>query len=96
MPRCGRAGIQREEDEPLGTTTVLDIFSRMRSRLAPHKRVRRIEFCELPKTISGKIRRGEQRRQEAARRQAGVRGPAEFWEEDFPEISGRSRAANVA
>jgi acetyl-CoA synthetase len=68
----------------------------MRDRLAPYKRVRRIEFCELPKTISGKIRRAELRQQEAARRQDSVRGPAEFWEADFPELSGRSRAANVA
>jgi hypothetical protein len=43
-----------------------------------------------------KIRRAELRRQEAAQRQAGVRGPAEFWEEDFPEMFGRGRAANVA
>jgi acetyl-CoA synthetase len=77
-------------------TTALDMFSRMRGRLAPYKRVRRIEFSEVPKTISGKIRRAELRRQEAAQRQAGVRGPAEFWEEDFPEMFGRGRAANVA
>jgi acetyl-CoA synthetase len=55
--------------------------------LAPYKRVRRIEFCDLPKTISGKIRRGELRQQEAARRQHGARGAAEFWEEDFPELA---------
>jgi acetyl-CoA synthetase len=76
--------------------TAFAIFSRMRDRLAPYKRVRRIEFCELPKTISGKIRRAELRQQEAARRQDNVRGPAEFWEADFPDLSGRSRAANVA
>jgi acetyl-CoA synthetase len=32
-----------------------------REHLAPYKRVRRIEFAELPKTISGKIRRVELR-----------------------------------
>jgi hypothetical protein len=32
-----------------------------------------IEFCELPKTISGKIRRAELRQQEAARRAGGER-----------------------
>jgi acetyl-CoA synthetase len=68
-----------------------DIFSRMRGRLAPYKRVRRIEFCELPKTVSGKIRRAELRQQEAARRRDGVRGETEFWEEDFPELPSRSR-----
>ncbi len=69
--------------------TALDIFLQMRGRLAPYKRVRRIEFCELPKTISGKIRPTELRRQEEARRQGGVREAAEFWEEDFPEIPAR-------
>jgi acetyl-CoA synthetase len=72
--------------------TALDIFLRMRGRLAPYKRVRRIEFCELPKTISGKIRRAELRQQEAVRRCDGVRGAAEFWEEDFPELPRRGNA----
>jgi acetyl-CoA synthetase len=40
-------------------------------------------LAELTKTISGKIRRAELRQQEAARRRDGVRGMAEFWEEDF-------------
>ena len=66
--------------------TALDIFSQMRGRLAPYKRIRRIEFCELPKTISCKIRRAELRGQEAARRREGSRGAAEFWEADFPEL----------
>jgi acetyl-CoA synthetase len=38
-----------------------------RSRLAPYKRIRRIEFADLPKTISGKIRRVELRSQEDQR-----------------------------
>jgi len=54
-----------------------------RTRLAPYKRIRRLEFCELPKTISGKIRRVELRRQEAERRTAGTRVTSEFFEEDF-------------
>lgn len=66
------------------SATAFDIFSRTRERLASYKRVRRIEFCELPKTISGKIRRAELRQQEATRRE---RGAAEFWEEDFPELA---------
>jgi len=49
--------------------------------------VRRIEFCDLPKTISGKIRRAELRQQEATRRDRGERGAAEFWDEDFPELA---------
>ena len=54
-----------------------------RGRLAPYKRIRRLEFCELPKTISGKIRRVELRRQEASRRQTTARVQFEFFEEDF-------------
>ena len=38
-----------------------------RSRLASYKRIRRIEFADLPKTISGKIRRVELRSQEYQR-----------------------------
>jgi acetyl-CoA synthetase len=72
--------------------TAFDIFSVMRGRLAPYKRVRRIEFCELPKTISGKIRRAELRHLEATQRRDGVRRAAEFWEEDFPELPRRGNA----
>ena len=32
-----------------------------RERVAPYKRIRRLEFGDLPKTISGKIRRVELR-----------------------------------
>ncbi|HWB50691.1 MAG TPA: AMP-binding protein [Stellaceae bacterium] len=66
--------------------TALDIFRHCRAVLAPFKRVRRLEFAELPKTISGKIRRVELRAAEAERRAAGTRGEVEFWEEDFPEL----------
>ena len=41
--------------------TALSIFRHLRAHLAPFKRVRRLEFAELPKTISGKIRRVELR-----------------------------------
>jgi acetyl-CoA synthetase len=53
-----------------------------RRRVAPYKRIRRIEFADLPKTISGKIRRVELRAQETAPREP-VRGVTEFWEDDF-------------
>jgi acetyl-CoA synthetase len=59
-----------------------DILRFCRERLAPYKRIRRIEFCELPKTISGKIRRVELRASEAKRRAAGERAPMEFSEDD--------------
>jgi acetyl-CoA synthetase len=69
--------------------TALSIFRHSRAALAPFKRVRRLEFAELPKTISGKIRRVELRRAEAAKEQRGVRGAHEFWEEDFAETEVR-------
>ena len=72
--------------EPSGETAMA-IFAYTRERLAPYKRVRRLEFADLPKTISGKIRRVELRAQETARHSGdaapGPRGVTEFWEEDF-------------
>lgn len=61
-----------------------DIFRHIADRIAPFKRVRRIEFCELPKTISGKIRRVELRRMEVERFSTGVRGSMEFFENEQP------------
>ncbi|HXZ02026.1 MAG TPA: AMP-binding protein [Stellaceae bacterium] len=66
--------------------TALAIFRHLRDTLSPFKRVRRIEFASLPKTISGKIRRVELRRNEAAQRGENRRAALEFWEEDFPEL----------
>jgi len=60
-----------------------DILFYCRNALAPYKRIRRIEFAELPKTISGKIRRVELRAIEQQRRAAGERGAQEFWEEEL-------------
>jgi acetyl-CoA synthetase len=65
--------------------TALSIFRHCRAALAPFKRVRRIEFAELPKTISGKIRRVELRRAEAANQPSGKRASLEFWEDDFSD-----------
>ncbi len=53
--------------------TALAIFAYTRERLAPYKRVRRLEFADLPKTISGKIRRVELRAQETDRATAATR-----------------------
>jgi acetyl-CoA synthetase len=61
-----------------------EIFLFTRRNLAPYKRIRRLEFSDLPKTISGKIRRAELRRSEAGR--AATKGTREFFEEDFPDI----------
>ena len=63
--------------------TALSILQHARQMLAPYKRIRRLEFGELPKTISGKIRRVELRTAEQTR---GERSDLEFREEDFPEL----------
>jgi len=63
-----------------------EIFIFLRNNLAPYKRIRRIEFSDLPKTISGKIRRVELKQLEEKNRTSGTRAEMEFLEEDFPEI----------
>ncbi|MEU9996660.1 AMP-binding protein [Streptomyces sp. NPDC050848] len=45
--------------------TAKALFAHSRAVLAPYKRLRRIEFAELPKTVSGKIRRIELRERTA-------------------------------
>ena len=74
-----RAGCQPSRE------TALSIFQHSRKVLAPYKRVRRLEFVDLPKTISGKIRRVQLRTVEAERAQSAQR-QEEFREEDFPEL----------
>ena len=63
-----------------------DIFKFIRGRLGPYKRIRRLEFSDLPKTISGKIRRVQLRGLEQEARKQEGRRPGEYWEEDFPEL----------
>ena len=66
--------------------TARDILQHALDQLPPYKRVRRIEFLELPKTISGKIRRVELRRAEVSRAETGEAPEGfgtEFLEEDL-------------
>ena len=67
--------------------TALALFAFLKGRLAPYKRVRRIEFSELPKTISGKIRRVELRGREDSLAKQGRRADGEFRIEEFPELA---------
>ncbi|MGW5672677.1 AMP-binding protein [Micromonospora sp. NPDC003776] len=67
--------------EPTAETAAA-VFAHSRARLAPYLRVRRLEFAELPKTISGKIRRTELRAAERDKH-AGGRPAGEYREEDF-------------
>jgi acetyl-CoA synthetase len=62
------------------------IFEFSRKNIAPYKRIKRIEFVELPKTISGKIRRVDLRRKEELR-EFPIRELNEYWEEDFPDLA---------
>jgi acetyl-CoA synthetase len=66
-----------------GAATAESILAFARENLAPYKRIRRLEFTELPKTISGKIRRVELRAREV---ETGARPPAEYRDEDFPSL----------
>ena len=66
-----------------GAETAASIFRFVRERVSGYKLVRRIEFSDLPKTISGKIRRVELRGQENERPDQGPRNAQEFLEEQF-------------
>jgi acetyl-CoA synthetase len=71
-----RAGCEPDRD------TALALFRFIRERLSPYKRIRILEFGDLPKTISGKIRRVELRKRAAEQ----THSPTEFREEQFPEL----------
>ena len=71
--------------------TAFEILKYAREHLAPFQRVRRIEFFDLPKTISGKIRRVElrARENELAAAEAGTVPESGEWRDDqFPELKG--------
>jgi len=61
------------------------ILKHARENLAPYQRVRRIEFFELPKTISGKIRRVDLRGREE-RAAMGETSVTEWRDDEFPEL----------
>ena len=73
---------------PATADSARDILAHARATLPPYMRVRRVEFCELPKTASGKIRRVELRQREVAAHAAGERIATEWREEDFPGLKG--------
>ncbi len=77
--------------------TALSIFSHMAERMAPFRRIRKLELVtELPKTISGKIRRVQLRRLEHDNDRSDALRGVEFCEEDFPELQAmKSKAAEI-
>ncbi|QPK79489.1 AMP-binding protein [Corynebacterium lizhenjunii] len=77
-------------DHEASAETAESILRFGNERLAPYKRIRRLEFSEgFPKTVSGKIRRVELRNRESELRPAGQDVPSvhgEFTEDDFPGL----------
>lgn len=71
-----------------------DILRYCREHLPAYKRIRRLEFAELPKTISGKIRRVELRAAEVARHGSDASATpqegfgVEYADADFPSLRG--------
>jgi acetyl-CoA synthetase len=57
--------------------TARSILEFARDNLAPYKRIRRLEFAALPKTISGKIRRVELRGREGELHAEGATSPVD-------------------
>jgi acetyl-CoA synthetase len=82
-----KAYVVPAEGHPPDRDTALAILRFSRDRLAPYQRIRRLEFGELPKTISGKIRRVELRgREDTLHRDPDAVVDTEFREQDFPEL----------
>jgi len=82
-----KAYVTLRQGHEAGPELARSVFMFLREKLAPYKRIRRLQFSDLPKTISGKIRRVELRRYELERgSEFSERFVAEYWEEDFPDI----------
>lgn len=77
------------EHEP-NAATARDILLFARQQLAPFQRIRRIEFMDLPKTISGKIRRVELRERESAAARGEV-VVTEWRDDEFEELRRATR-----
>ncbi|BCO38346.1 AMP-dependent synthetase [Mycobacterium heckeshornense] len=67
-----KAYISLATDWKPNADTARAIMEYVRDRVPPYLRVRCVEFSELPKTISGKIRRVELRRREETAHRAGT------------------------
>ena len=67
------------------------ILKHCREALAPYKRIRRLEFHDLPKTVSGKIRRVDLRKRENeihASDGGASNASTEFADTDFASLRG--------
>ena len=68
--------------------TAREVLAFARGAMPAYMRVRRIEFYELPKTASGKIRRVELRQREVVAFDAGERIATEWRDDDFDGLKG--------
>jgi acetyl-CoA synthetase/4-hydroxybutyrate---CoA ligase (AMP-forming) len=82
--------ILKQDQEP-SKELALDMFQHTINILAKFKIPRILEFVkEVPKTLSGKIRRVELREQEIDRQKAAASGPKqEYFYWDFPELKSK-------
>ena len=78
-----KAYVTLAEGWTAGVDTARAILEHARDNLAPYLKVRRVEFFELPKTVSGKIRRVELRRREEDAHAAGTPIESEYRYEDL-------------
>jgi acetyl-CoA synthetase len=74
-----KAFVVLKPGHPPSADTAASILRFVEERVAPYKRIRCVEFAELPKTVSGKIRRVELRALEERRRAAKETVSGEFW-----------------
>ncbi|TAP27160.1 AMP-binding protein [Arthrobacter sp. S41] len=81
-----KAYIVPTADHEPGAELAESILAHCREHLSAFKRVRRIEFAQLPKTISGKIRRVELRQAEEQRFAGGEVAGTEYRDIDFPNL----------
>ena len=75
--------ILRRRSVPFDEETARSILAHAREHLQPWQRVRRLEFGELPKTISGKIRRVELRGREEQLAHGELEPPENEWRDDI-------------
>jgi acetyl-CoA synthetase len=71
-----------------GPAVALAILRHARETLPPYLCARRVEFAELPKTVSGKIRRVDLRNREREFAERGERIEGEYRDLDFPQLKG--------
>lgn len=81
-----KAYVTLAADWPENKDTAFEVMKYARANLPPYMRVRRLEFAELPRTVSNKIRRIELRMREESLAEQGVVPDGEWRERDFPHL----------